>query len=48
MHATWPSILDRNKTGVFGVFWKFARIGERMSPYVAIGLVVVALNQLVE
>ncbi|EGV60707.1 Essential protein suggested to function early in the secretory pathway [Yamadazyma tenuis] len=45
VHATWPSILDRNKTGVFGVFWKFARVGERLSPYVSLGLVVMAVKQ---
>ncbi|EDL38330.1 mCG141370 [Mus musculus] len=24
-----PSILDRNKTGLLGIFWKCAQIGER-------------------
>uniref|UniRef100_A0A8C5ZR73 Protein kish n=1 Tax=Marmota marmota marmota TaxID=9994 RepID=A0A8C5ZR73_MARMA len=23
-----PSLLDRNKTGLLGIFWKCARIGE--------------------
>lgn len=35
IHAVTPSILDRNKTGFSGVFWKCARIGERKSPWVA-------------
>ena len=35
IHAVTPSILDRNKTGFPGVFWKCARIGERKSPWVA-------------
>ncbi|XP_032476207.1 protein kish-A-like, partial [Phocoena sinus] len=30
-----PSLLDRNKAGFLGIFWKCARIGERKSPYVA-------------
>ncbi|XP_012257720.1 protein kish-A [Athalia rosae] len=30
-----PSILDRNKSGFLGTFWKCARIGERKSPYIA-------------
>jgi hypothetical protein len=35
VHAHYPSLLDRNKTGPLGTFWKFARIGERLSPWVA-------------
>ncbi|CAG84763.1 DEHA2A10604p [Debaryomyces hansenii CBS767] len=46
IHATWPVILDKNKTGALGVFWKFARIGERLSPYVAIGCFAMAFNVL--
>ncbi|ORX78842.1 DUF1242-domain-containing protein [Anaeromyces robustus] len=36
VHAQFPSIIDKNKTGMLGIFWKFARIGERLSPYVSI------------
>ena len=36
VRGLWPSILDKNKTGMLGIFWKFARIGERLSPYVSI------------
>ncbi|KAK8224717.1 hypothetical protein HDK90DRAFT_514883 [Phyllosticta capitalensis] len=32
LHAVAPGLLDRNKDGVFGIFWKFARVGERLSP----------------
>ncbi|WAQ85177.1 hypothetical protein PtA15_5A751 [Puccinia triticina] len=47
LRATAPSLVDRNKNGVFGLFWKFARIaarsaGERLSPYVAIACVTMA------
>ncbi|CAL2040874.1 unnamed protein product [Caenorhabditis brenneri] len=31
-----PRIIDRNKEGLLGVFWKCARIGERLSPWVAV------------
>uniref|UniRef100_A0A9L0REH1 Protein kish-A n=1 Tax=Equus caballus TaxID=9796 RepID=A0A9L0REH1_HORSE len=39
-----PSLLDRNKTGLLGIFWKCARIGERKSPYVAICCIVMAFS----
>jgi hypothetical protein len=29
---------------MFGIFWKFARIGERLSPYVSICCVVMAVS----
>uniref|UniRef100_A0A8D1NKN0 Protein kish n=1 Tax=Sus scrofa TaxID=9823 RepID=A0A8D1NKN0_PIG len=35
-----PSLLNRNKTGRLGMFWKRA-IGERKSPYVAVCCVVI-------
>ncbi|VDI04313.1 Hypothetical predicted protein, partial [Mytilus galloprovincialis] len=39
-----PRILDKNKTGVLGIFWKCARIGERLSPYVALCCVGMAVS----
>ncbi|XP_032746434.1 protein kish-A-like [Rattus rattus] len=39
-----PSILDRNKTGVLGIFWKCAQIAERKSPYVTICCIVMAFS----
>ncbi|WKY03463.1 hypothetical protein Q1695_004875 [Nippostrongylus brasiliensis] len=30
-----PKLIDRNKEGLLGVFWKLARIGERLSPWVS-------------
>nr|XP_044995941.1 protein kish-A-like [Jaculus jaculus] len=41
-----PSILDRNKTGLLGIFWKCARIGEQKSPYVTVCWVVMAFSLL--
>lgn len=37
-----PSLLDAYKTGFSGIFWKSARIGERLSPYVCIACIVMA------
>ncbi|XP_006866086.1 PREDICTED: protein kish-A-like [Chrysochloris asiatica] len=39
-----PSVLDRNNTGLLGIFWKCARIDERKSPYVAVCCIVMAFN----
>lgn len=44
IHAIFPSIMDRNKDGVLGIFWKSARIGERLSPYVSLACVVMAVS----
>jgi hypothetical protein len=43
-HAVFPSFLDGRKGGVLGIFWKFARIGERLSPYVSICCVAMAVS----
>ncbi|XP_055613314.1 protein kish-A [Uranotaenia lowii] len=39
-----PSLIDRNKTGMLGIFWKLARIGERKSPWVAVACVLMAAS----
>ncbi|KAF6210927.1 hypothetical protein GE061_014039 [Apolygus lucorum] len=44
IRAIVPAILDRNKTGFLGTFWKCARIGERKSPYVAACCVLMAVS----
>ncbi|KAF2353811.1 Protein kish [Trinorchestia longiramus] len=41
-----PSLLDRQKTGILGTFWKMARIGERKSPWVAAACIIMAVNVL--
>ncbi|KAL2352839.1 hypothetical protein BJ546DRAFT_985410 [Cryomyces antarcticus] len=46
-HHVWPGLIDRNKNGVLGIFWKFARIGERLSPYVSICCVLMATSILI-
>uniref|UniRef100_A0A8C8FAT6 Protein kish n=1 Tax=Oncorhynchus tshawytscha TaxID=74940 RepID=A0A8C8FAT6_ONCTS len=40
LRAMTPSLLDKNKTGFLGIFWKCSRIGERKSPYVAVCCVI--------
>ncbi|EEB15992.1 conserved hypothetical protein, partial [Pediculus humanus corporis] len=42
LRAIVPSLLDRNKVGFMGTFWKCARIGERKSPYVAFSCILMA------
>uniref|UniRef100_A0A3Q3AGA8 Protein kish n=1 Tax=Kryptolebias marmoratus TaxID=37003 RepID=A0A3Q3AGA8_KRYMA len=44
IRALAPSLLDKNKTGILGIFWKCARIGERKSPWVACCCVVMAFS----
>ncbi|XP_076842704.1 protein kish-A isoform X1 [Brachyhypopomus gauderio] len=44
IRALAPSLLDKNKTGFLGIFWKCARIGERKSPYVAFCCIIMAFT----
>ncbi|KAF7989848.1 hypothetical protein HCN44_008522 [Aphidius gifuensis] len=39
-----PRLIDRQKVGLGGIFWKCARIGERKSPYVAVGCLFMAFT----
>ncbi|PKS12210.1 hypothetical protein jhhlp_001509 [Lomentospora prolificans] len=43
-HAMFPAIMDRNKDGFGGIFWKCARVGERLSPYISICCVIMAVS----
>ncbi|KAI8062670.1 transmembrane protein 167 precursor [Gongronella butleri] len=47
VRAQAPSLIDRNKTGPLGLFWKAARIGERLSPYVSLACFIMALSILI-
>ncbi|KAJ3247239.1 hypothetical protein HDU78_004773 [Chytriomyces hyalinus] len=47
IRAQFPALLDRNKHGFLGAFWKMARVGERLSPYVAAGCLAMAIKVLV-
>ncbi|XP_061762302.1 protein kish-A [Nerophis ophidion] len=44
VRALAPSLLDKNKTGLLGIFWKCARIGERKSPWVACCCIIMAFS----
>ncbi|KAI8876467.1 DUF1242-domain-containing protein [Backusella circina FSU 941] len=44
VRAQAPSLIDRNKTGVLGLFWKGARIGERLSPYVSLACIIMGIT----
>jgi hypothetical protein len=41
-----PHWVEAHKTGIRGVFYKFAVIGERLSPFVAVSLVLMGVNVL--
>ncbi|ETS60759.1 hypothetical protein PaG_04666 [Moesziomyces aphidis] len=47
VRATAPALVDRNKEGFLGVFFKSARIGERLSPYVSLACLVMAVYEVV-
>ncbi|KEY69477.1 hypothetical protein S7711_02015 [Stachybotrys chartarum IBT 7711] len=44
VHDVFPRILDSNKNGALGFLWKFARVGERLSPYISIACVIMAFR----
>ncbi|KAI4155923.1 MAG: hypothetical protein LQ340_000649, partial [Diploschistes diacapsis] len=44
VHNVAPSMLDSRKDGVLGIFWKSARVGERLSPYVSLCCVAMAAS----
>ncbi|KAI9637933.1 uncharacterized protein MKK02DRAFT_22519, partial [Dioszegia hungarica] len=44
VRGTAPGLVDRNREGFLGLFFKFARIGERLSPYVSLACVAMAVT----
>ncbi|KAK1962608.1 DUF1242-domain-containing protein, partial [Colletotrichum sublineola] len=44
LHQLIPAMMDRNKDGFMGIFWKFARVGERLSPYISLCCVVMSAS----
>lgn len=44
IRAIFPSLLDANKAGFLGLFWKAARIGERLSPFISLWCIVMAVR----
>ncbi|PWN89799.1 DUF1242-domain-containing protein [Acaromyces ingoldii] len=43
LRASAPGLIDRNRQGFLGLFYKGARIGERLSPYVSLACIVMAV-----
>ncbi|RSH81874.1 uncharacterized protein EHS24_008069 [Apiotrichum porosum] len=41
-----PGLVDRNREGFTGLFYKFARIGERLSPYVSLACIIMGVMML--
>ncbi|KAF9039176.1 hypothetical protein BJ165DRAFT_1496583 [Panaeolus papilionaceus] len=48
VRAVAPSLVDRNKTGFLGLLFKSARIGERLSPYVGLACITMAVTMLMQ
>ncbi|KAI0247362.1 hypothetical protein BJV78DRAFT_1133415 [Lactifluus subvellereus] len=46
IRAVAPRLIDSNKQGFLGIFFMSARIGERLSPYVALACVAMAVRML--
>ncbi|AAW41722.2 transmembrane protein [Cryptococcus neoformans] len=44
VRGTAPSLVDRNREGFLGLFFKCARIGERLSPYVSLACIAMAVT----
>ncbi|KIL64416.1 hypothetical protein M378DRAFT_163154 [Amanita muscaria Koide BX008] len=44
VRAVAPRLIDRNKEGLLGLFFMSARIGERLSPYVALACIAMAVT----
>ncbi|KAH8920616.1 DUF1242-domain-containing protein [Atractiella rhizophila] len=47
VRGTAPALVDRNKEGFLGLFFKCARIGERLSPYVSLACIAMAITILI-
>ncbi|KLO09686.1 DUF1242-domain-containing protein, partial [Schizopora paradoxa] len=45
---TVPGLIDRNRKGFLHVFWMCSRIGERLSPYVSLACIAMALTMVTQ
>ncbi|PMD27272.1 DUF1242-domain-containing protein [Hyaloscypha hepaticicola] len=44
-HQLFPAFMDRKKeNAMWGIFWKCARIGERLSPYISVCCIIFAVR----
>ncbi|ESK90345.1 transmembrane protein 167a [Moniliophthora roreri MCA 2997] len=48
VRALAPRLVDRNKEGFLGLFFMAARVGERLSPYVALACTAMAVTLLLQ
>ncbi|KAF8966106.1 DUF1242-domain-containing protein [Flammula alnicola] len=48
VRAVAPRLVDRNKVGFLGLLFKAARIGERLSPYVGLACIAMAVTILLK
>ncbi|KAG1878969.1 DUF1242-domain-containing protein [Suillus subluteus] len=48
VRAVAPRLVDRNKEGFLGLFFMSARIGERLSPYVALACIAMAVTMIAQ
>ncbi|EKM51375.1 uncharacterized protein PHACADRAFT_263465 [Phanerochaete carnosa HHB-10118-sp] len=48
IRAVAPRLIDRNKQGFLGLFWMSARIGERLSPWVSMACMAMAVTILIQ
>ncbi|GJE94138.1 protein kish [Phanerochaete sordida] len=48
IRAVAPRLIDRNKQGFLGLFWMSARIGERLSPWVSMACIAMAITILIQ
>ncbi|TFK71415.1 DUF1242-domain-containing protein [Pluteus cervinus] len=46
VRAVAPGLIDSNKDGFRGLFFRSARIGERLSPYVALACITMGITQM--
>ncbi|KAH6656230.1 hypothetical protein BKA67DRAFT_492890, partial [Truncatella angustata] len=43
VHAIFPTFMNNRKDGIINPFWKAARVGERLSPYISLCCVAMAV-----
>ncbi|KAH9917717.1 uncharacterized protein B0H18DRAFT_1087007 [Fomitopsis serialis] len=48
VRAVAPRLIDRNKEGFLGLFWMSARVGERLSPWVSMACIAMAVTLLAQ
>ncbi|KAF3012038.1 hypothetical protein E8E14_008452 [Neopestalotiopsis sp. 37M] len=47
LHGMFPTFINNHKQGFMGMVWKAARIGDRLSPYMSLCCVFMAVSMLI-